>query len=133
MELTRAEPVPGFVVVTCTVILWMKLVSYAHCNYDFRRAPSRWPPSTQYVAPACAARRGLSIILTCTDSALNHSACTGSVCIQRVSLGCSPDGQDHACDGVWKVDVLLRVAQQRHFAPGVRVTKRLPCLCGTGP
>jgi hypothetical protein len=38
VELTRAEPVPGFVVVTCTVILWMKLLSYAHCNHDFRRA-----------------------------------------------------------------------------------------------
>ena len=38
VELTRAEPVPGFVVVTCTVILWMKLLSYAHCNADFRRA-----------------------------------------------------------------------------------------------
>ena len=36
VELTHAEPVPGFVVVVCTVILWMKLVSYAHCNYDLR-------------------------------------------------------------------------------------------------
>ncbi|CAL8469029.1 g8570 [Coccomyxa elongata] len=36
VELTHAEPVPGFFVVMCTVILWMKLVSYAHCNYDLR-------------------------------------------------------------------------------------------------
>jgi len=36
VELTHAEPVPGFFVVVCTVILWMKLVSYAHCNYDLR-------------------------------------------------------------------------------------------------
>lgn len=54
VELTHAEPVPGFFVVMCTVILWMKLVSYAHCNYDLRHVPflvraSRltvacWPP-----------------------------------------------------------------------------------------
>lgn len=36
VELTHAEPVPGFVVVMCTVILWMKLVSYAHCNHELR-------------------------------------------------------------------------------------------------
>ena len=40
VEVTQAEPVPGFFVVMCTVILWMKLVSYAHCNHDFRSAPA---------------------------------------------------------------------------------------------
>ena len=43
VEVTQAEPVPGFFVVMCTVILWMKLVSYAHCNHDFRCAPPTPP------------------------------------------------------------------------------------------
>ncbi|KAK9820951.1 hypothetical protein WJX81_004802 [Elliptochloris bilobata] len=36
VELTHAEAVPGFVVTIFTVVLWMKLVSFAHCNYDLR-------------------------------------------------------------------------------------------------
>ena len=39
VHLTAAEPVPSFVIVIFTIVLWMKLVSYAHCNMDFRRAP----------------------------------------------------------------------------------------------
>ena len=38
VELTHAEAVPGFVVTIFTVVLWMKLVSFAHCNYDLRCA-----------------------------------------------------------------------------------------------
>ncbi len=45
VETTHAEPVPGFFVVVCTVILWMKLVSYAHCNYDLRCALLCHPPT----------------------------------------------------------------------------------------
>ena len=38
VELTHSEAVPGFVVTIFTVVLWMKLVSFAHCNYDLRCA-----------------------------------------------------------------------------------------------
>ena len=34
--LTNAEPVPSFVVVIFSITLWMKLVSFAHCNADLR-------------------------------------------------------------------------------------------------
>jgi len=33
---THADIIPGFVITISAVILWMKLVSYAHCNYDLR-------------------------------------------------------------------------------------------------
>jgi diacylglycerol O-acyltransferase-1 len=33
---TRADIVPGFLITVSAVILWMKLVSYAHCNHDLR-------------------------------------------------------------------------------------------------
>lgn len=33
---THADIVPGFLITISAVILWMKLVSYAHCNYDLR-------------------------------------------------------------------------------------------------
>lgn len=33
---TRADIIPGFLVTISAVILWLKLVSYAHCNYDLR-------------------------------------------------------------------------------------------------
>lgn len=36
VTVTRADIIPGFVVTISTVVLWMKLVSYAHCNYDLR-------------------------------------------------------------------------------------------------
>lgn len=40
VHVTKAEPVPSFVIVIFTIVLWMKLVSYAHCNMDLRWAPS---------------------------------------------------------------------------------------------
>ena len=33
---THADAVPGFVITMAAVVLWLKLVSYAHCNYDLR-------------------------------------------------------------------------------------------------
>ena len=36
VTLTRADLIPGFLVTISAVILWLKLVSYAHCNYDLR-------------------------------------------------------------------------------------------------
>nr|ATZ76562.1 acyl-CoA:1,2-diacylglycerol O-acyltransferase [Lobosphaera incisa]AYE66854.1 DGAT1 [Lobosphaera incisa] len=35
---TNADPAPGGVLMLLTVILWMKLISYAHCNQDYRMA-----------------------------------------------------------------------------------------------
>ncbi|KAK9811327.1 hypothetical protein WJX72_001878 [[Myrmecia] bisecta] len=35
---TNADPAPGGVLMLVTVILWMKLISYAHCNQDYRVA-----------------------------------------------------------------------------------------------
>lgn len=39
VHLTNAEPVPSFVIVVFTIVLWMKLVSFAHCNMDLRCDP----------------------------------------------------------------------------------------------
>ncbi|PSC71143.1 Diacylglycerol O-acyltransferase 1 [Micractinium conductrix] len=33
---TRAELLPGFALTMATCILWLKLISYAHCNWDYR-------------------------------------------------------------------------------------------------
>lgn len=33
---TRAELLPGFALTMATCILWLKLVSYAHVNWDYR-------------------------------------------------------------------------------------------------
>ena len=44
----------GFLRGMCTVILWMKLVSYAHCNHDSRCAPPtilRQPPLSLSSSP----------------------------------------------------------------------------------
>ena len=35
---TRAEPVPAFFLMLITIILWMKLISYWHCNLTLRCA-----------------------------------------------------------------------------------------------
>ncbi|KAF8065886.1 DGAT1C [Scenedesmus sp. PABB004] len=35
---TRADAAPGFVLTLCTLCVWMKLVSYAHCHHDLRVA-----------------------------------------------------------------------------------------------
>ena len=40
IHITNAEPVPSFVVVIFSITLWMKLVSFAHCNADLRSGPS---------------------------------------------------------------------------------------------
>lgn len=32
----HAEPLPGFILLSCALVLWMKLVSYAHANADLR-------------------------------------------------------------------------------------------------
>ena len=34
----QAEAGPGFLLTLCTLVVWMKLVSYAHCNADLRAA-----------------------------------------------------------------------------------------------
>lgn len=34
----QAEPGPGFVLTSFAIVTWMKLVSYAHCNWDLRLA-----------------------------------------------------------------------------------------------
>lgn len=34
----EAEPIPAFLLTFCTIIVWMKLVSYAHCHWDIRVA-----------------------------------------------------------------------------------------------
>jgi diacylglycerol O-acyltransferase-1 len=34
----QAEAGPGFLLTLCTIVVWMKLVSYAHCNSDLRAA-----------------------------------------------------------------------------------------------
>ena len=36
ISLTIAEPLPGGSVIFMAMVLWMKLVSYAHCNADLR-------------------------------------------------------------------------------------------------
>ena len=36
IHLTNADPVPSFVVIIFSITLWMKLVSFAHCNADLR-------------------------------------------------------------------------------------------------
>lgn len=36
IEVTKADPLPSFALVTMTVVWWMKLVSYAHMNWDLR-------------------------------------------------------------------------------------------------
>eukprot|EP00887_Chlorella_sp_A99_P006596 scaffold3.g6596.t1 len=38
IHLTAAEPLPGFVLTFAATILWLKLVSYAHVNWDLRMA-----------------------------------------------------------------------------------------------
>ncbi|EFN50697.1 hypothetical protein CHLNCDRAFT_28812 [Chlorella variabilis] len=35
---TRAELLPGFALTMATIVLWLKLVSYAHVNWDYRWA-----------------------------------------------------------------------------------------------
>ena len=35
---TRAEPIPAFVLMLVTIILWMKLISFWHCNLTLRCA-----------------------------------------------------------------------------------------------
>lgn len=34
----QADAAPGFVLTLCTLTVWMKLVSYAHCHHDLRAA-----------------------------------------------------------------------------------------------
>jgi hypothetical protein len=75
VELTHAEPVPGFVVVACAVILWMKLVSYAHCNHELRCGRGRIP-----------LHLGNMLLLWGLCSALWQS-CARSML--RMKLGCS--------------------------------------------
>lgn len=36
IQYTKAEPVPGSVVSAFTIVLFLKLVSYAHCNGELR-------------------------------------------------------------------------------------------------
>ena len=48
---TRADILPGFLVTISAVILWLKLVSYAHCNYDLRRGCLPMLPGPSYVPP----------------------------------------------------------------------------------
>lgn len=36
IEATKADPLPSFALVTMSVVWWMKLVSYAHMNWDLR-------------------------------------------------------------------------------------------------
>ena len=47
---THADAVPGFVITMAAVVLWLKLVSYAHCNHDLRwvlsLATALWPGSS---------------------------------------------------------------------------------------
>ena len=38
IHFTNAEAVPSFVVMMFSITLWMKLVSFAHCNADLRSA-----------------------------------------------------------------------------------------------
>lgn len=38
MHVTQSEPLPGFALTMVATVLWLKLVSYAHVNYDFRMA-----------------------------------------------------------------------------------------------
>jgi hypothetical protein len=34
----QADAAPGALLTLCTITVWMKLVSYAHCHYDLRAA-----------------------------------------------------------------------------------------------
>lgn len=34
----QADAAPGFLLTLCTLVVWMKLVSYAHCHHDLRAA-----------------------------------------------------------------------------------------------
>ena len=33
---TEGDPLPSVVLVLCSITLWMKLISYAQCNWDLR-------------------------------------------------------------------------------------------------
>ena len=46
---THADIIPGFLVTISAVILWLKLVSYAHCNYDLRCG--RFQSAALHMAP----------------------------------------------------------------------------------
>lgn len=66
VELTHSEAVPGFVVTIFTVVLWMKLVSFAHCNYDLRCAARSRGARAAPPAPACrrcpVAKRNVHVV-----------------------------------------------------------------------
>ncbi len=51
---TRAELLPGFALTMATCILWLKLVSYAHVNWDFR-----WGLPARCLRGCCKALPGL--------------------------------------------------------------------------
>ncbi len=106
VELTRAEAVPGFVVTIFTVVLWMKLVSFAHCNYDLRRAPRAGQGASPVLIralqlwPAARAPRGTGR-LPCAYPTSASGASRRS-CAQRKAPGgsCSrrPVSPDSAAD-----------------------------------
>ena len=49
---THADAVPGFVITMAAVVLWLKLVSYAHCNHDLRCAVRPMAPALS-PSPSC--------------------------------------------------------------------------------
>lgn len=49
---THADVVPGFVITMAAVVLWLKLVSYAHCNHDLRCAVKPIIPAL-WLSPSC--------------------------------------------------------------------------------
>jgi diacylglycerol O-acyltransferase-1 len=38
LSMLQADAGPGILLTLCTLVVWMKLVSYAHCHWDLRQA-----------------------------------------------------------------------------------------------
>jgi hypothetical protein len=66
IHVTQSAPLPGFILLSCALVLWMKLVSYAHANADLRG---------QWVAAAAAKKTGAS---------LAHATSSHDVCSPRL-------------------------------------------------
>ena len=62
IALTHAEPLPGFALTMAAAILWLKLVSYAHVNWDLRwvsRGGGSWDRGRGGTAAAGGGWKGL--------------------------------------------------------------------------
>ena len=98
---TRAELLPGFALTMATCILWLKLISYAHCNWDYR-----WV--------GAAALPPLSSDCTCCLLELN--------CIPVYGPACIPPAHNHSAPP--PLCCPTPPAVQRHAPPGRGARRR---------